>query len=408
MANHGHDGKITSSRHRLNERHPLVNIDRNGCEPFENRLTLLLLLEPGSEGPNPVATPFVEREQSPVGKSPSLAYVPALDGIRGIAIAAVMVAHAAPESLLFVAKWGALGVDLFFVLSGYLITNILLNTAGKPGYFRNFYARRFLRLFPVYYGWLFVLAFLFPALHRLVNTSMPDYSGNWWWYLGYLSNWKPNGGAGDPYLGHFWSLAVEEQFYLLWPTVVLLAGRTRLAWVGFAMLTASLVLRLAWYSPETSLEVYRNTFTRLDEMAAGALASLFVPALSRQFPYRRWATAGAFLCAAVCLVAIGNDWFTRTVGQTLLALSFAVLIVGAALSKSAILSAAPLRALGKYSYCIYVIHIAVFGHIGWVAAWAGAPYAVSTAAKVAVTIALAMLSWRWFEEPLLKLKRHFA
>jgi peptidoglycan/LPS O-acetylase OafA/YrhL len=165
-------------------------------------------------------------------------YVPALDGIRGLAILAVLVTHSVPRlPATGLGYWcnqlielGTFGVDLFFVLSGFLITGILLDSKDAPNYFRNFYARRFLRLFPVYYLYLIFIALLLPAIHRAIHTHMPDFGGNWWWFLLYSCNLKPDHAANDAYLGHFWSLAVEEQFYLVWPAVVLLLSRRRLTY----------------------------------------------------------------------------------------------------------------------------------------------------------------------------------
>jgi peptidoglycan/LPS O-acetylase OafA/YrhL len=161
--------------------------------------------------------------------SQSEKHLPALDGIRGLAVLGVLIVHAdvllnttrqVEHVLVVLSEFGAYGVDLFFVLSGFLITGILLETKESPKYFSSFYARRFLRLFPVYYGYLLVVALIFPALHHAIRTSMTDYGGGWGWYLAYCSNWKPGHGASDPCLGHFWSLAVEEQFYLLWPAMI--------------------------------------------------------------------------------------------------------------------------------------------------------------------------------------------
>src|SRR5690349_12365341 len=165
--------------------------------------------------------------------------LPALDGLRGLAVLGVLIVHAkillntAPpfeNALRTLSEFGAYGVDLFFVLSGFLITGILLDTRDSANYFRTFYARRFLRLFPIYYGYLLVIALVLPALHHAVRTSMEDYGGSWGWYLAYLSNWKAGHGASDPFLGHFWSLAVEEQFYLLWPAMIFLVPRRMLAY----------------------------------------------------------------------------------------------------------------------------------------------------------------------------------
>ena len=212
------------------------------------------------------------------------AHIQALDGVRGLAILSVFLYHAWPDlshewrggaTLNMLASAGPFGVDLFFVLSGFLITGILLDAREGRRYFRNFYARRALRLFPVYYLYLLVVAFALPIFHRAIHTSMPDYSGPWWWYVLYFCNWKPNWGWGDPWLGHIWSLAVEEQFYLVWPTVVLLAGRKRLWPICLAIIAGATTLRFEWaFDGVPWNQIYRLTITRADTMAWGALGAL--------------------------------------------------------------------------------------------------------------------------------------
>ncbi|HLL88149.1 MAG TPA: acyltransferase, partial [Tepidisphaeraceae bacterium] len=181
-------------------------------------------------------------------------HYPALDGLRGLAILLVMVSHyVAPPAgggrwgLVFrrAADAGWVGVDLFFALSGFLITGILLDAKGKPGFFRNFFARRTLRVFPLYYGVLFVVCVLLPAL-GLLKLGVP-LSQRWLWL--YATNLFPllrsADGAGfffpnswDLQFGHFWSLAVEEHFYLAWPLVVYALGRRPLMVTCAALMVA--------------------------------------------------------------------------------------------------------------------------------------------------------------------------
>ncbi|HEX6051682.1 MAG TPA: acyltransferase, partial [Gemmatimonadaceae bacterium] len=168
-------------------------------------------------------------------------HVPALDGVRGLAVALVLVCHVAwdfsspsymERGLIEVARAGWIGVDLFFVLSGFLITGILLDTRGGPKYFRHFYVRRTLRIFPLYYAILvgvFVITPLVAATRdRRWFTDIVDQQGWFWTYtsnvfLAVTGRWEQTG-----ILGHFWSLAVEEQFYLIWPAVVLLLSPRQL------------------------------------------------------------------------------------------------------------------------------------------------------------------------------------
>ena len=143
------------------------------------------------------------------------------------------------HSTLWPGRIGWIGVELFFVLSGFLITGILHDSKGTPGYFRNFYARRVLRIFPLYYATLLV----FATLHWLAPLGFPLESQELWvWMLTYLTNvgmvWQGFGG-----LAHFWSLAVEEHFYLFWPLVVWRLNRRQLMRLAVAVWVISLALR---------------------------------------------------------------------------------------------------------------------------------------------------------------------
>src|SRR6185295_3788466 len=178
----------------------------------------------------------------PEGTSAPGAHMDALDGLRGLAIVLVLLVHFVgddtPHGTLErwatrLANYGTWGVDLFFVLSGFLITGILYDSKTKAHYFRNFYVRRTLRIFPLYYGVLFALFVLLPVVPLAYPSGLSESLGHQAWLWSYASNlyvslkgtW-----AALPYVSHFWSLAVEEHFYLVWPIVVLaFAKRTLLA-----------------------------------------------------------------------------------------------------------------------------------------------------------------------------------
>ncbi len=187
---------------------------------------------------------------------PKFGHIPALDGLRGLAILMVMVIHQAglvPKSaldraVLMVLPLGEAGVDLFFVLSGFLITGILVASKGAPHYYRNFYARRFLRIFPLYYAVLFAVFFVLPHLVPSPQSKWGHVSGpNQLWYWAYLSNWYialktrgPTHGVVDL----SWTLSIEEQFYLTWPMVVALSSRRTLLAICAGLIASGPAFRL--------------------------------------------------------------------------------------------------------------------------------------------------------------------
>jgi peptidoglycan/LPS O-acetylase OafA/YrhL len=216
--------------------------------------------------------------------------IPALDGLRGVAIIAVLCSHLIWPSPSFdgidrVLFNGWVGVDLFFVLSGFLITRILCETRDEPGYFRRFYVRRSLRIFPIYYLFLAILFLVVPLILRLsheeMSTSLRDLIDRQGWYWSYLVNvlQASNHAAIDrQWSAHFWSLAVEEQFYLFWPAVVLLVPRRQLATLCVAIVLFALAGRIWIASGTNPFTAFVSMPTRLDALAAGA----FVAALSKK------------------------------------------------------------------------------------------------------------------------------
>jgi peptidoglycan/LPS O-acetylase OafA/YrhL len=282
--------------------------------------------------PAPGPPPLVGTEPSP----PLRRHIPALDGIRAIAVMAVLANHytvlfeidktGPPGDLIqWIADRGVYGVDLFFALSGFLITGILLDSKGDRRYFSTFYARRMLRIFPLYYAYLFVV-FVVVRLsihHRRGEDILPF--ANPWLYVAYLSNWSAGTGSMDKLLGHMWSLAVEEQFYLVWPLVVSVLSARWLARACVATAVTALAIRclLAWlgFDGET---IYRSTPTRMDCLTSGALFALAIRDESWRILIRRLSpVAWASLGAGIALVAWYGHGFYRldplvmTVGYSL-------------------------------------------------------------------------------------------
>lgn len=318
--------------------------------------------------------------------SGSAIHMPALDGVRGLAILMVLVDHLMLfnnntgnrwlDGLSAVRGLGGIGVDLFFVLSGFLITGILYDTLRDAHYFRNFYMRRFLRIFPLYYGFLLLLILLTPLLHV-------SWGGRQFVLLGYLQNtslWFPIADfhPGDLVdLNHFWSLAVEEQFYLFWPMLVFLAKDRRwLMRLALVLSACALGFRVALYllhgNAIATGELHAWTLCRMDTLMIGGWLALAMR--GDRFRISRRAASSAFWLSMLALIVIAalhprmdasNVSYIATVGYTAIAMVFAGLIY-LSLEQGSVWNRffrmAWLRSLGKYSYGIYVLHILV-GHL---------------------------------------------
>jgi peptidoglycan/LPS O-acetylase OafA/YrhL len=308
-------------------------------------------------------------------------HIPELDGLRGVAILAVLVFHfshiysnsenSLTHGMFWLFQKGSYGVDLFFVLSGFLITGILLDAREKPKYFWNFWIRRFLRIFPLYYAYIGLIWFVVYPLYHPEGIGTPeDYSP--WMYIAYLQNWKSSRGVPEHLLSHLWSLAIEEQFYLVWPVLVFLIPRKPLGWVCIFVAFGSVALRYAmWLSGAWSETIHRLTPCRLDTLMVGAIIAigcrnpLWMSRIA-QFGTAIFAITGA--AVALCWSVPGNGELREvTLTWFLLSLFFgaAVMLVIRPTSWLApICRNRVLRSFGKYSYGIYVLHelfLVIFG-----------------------------------------------
>jgi peptidoglycan/LPS O-acetylase OafA/YrhL len=367
--------------------------------------------------------------------------VPALDGLRGIAVLLVLMNNLYPGDpqpfadriAYIVSNTGWAGVDLFFVLSGYLITGILLDTRADPAYFRTFYARRFLRIFPLYYGFLLAWIAVVALSPWFEPAAARSFLANQGWYWSYLANFKIaryGWGLGlEP--GVFWSLAVEEQFYLLWPLVVLWAPPRRLAGVCVAMIVAALRFRIGWRlmdpSKQAHLSLYVITPARMDALAAGALvATAFHIGLADRLRRVAPVAAGTTLALLAALFVwrkglLASDLVVQTGGYSLLAACAAAFVVLAATATAGsrtdrVLGHRWLRFFGVYSYGIYVLQ-APIRPLVWNKPWIMSPPQIAgheAPAAFAILIVLsalataaAVVSWHLDEQPFLRLKSHF-
>ena len=357
-----------------------------------------------------------------------------LDGLRALAVLAVFVQHwggGLPDFVRRTGAAGSLGVQLFFVLSGFLITGILLRarnrreTLGQGTFFtiKQFYIRRFLRIFPLYYAFLIVLGALGLAG---MATAYVGVTRPFWWHALYLTNvYVVHHNGFPPVTGHFWTLAVEEQFYIVWPwLVLLLPGR----WLKAALAT-TVVLCLGYRligigQGWGALAISRLTPSCLNSLGGGALLAYFVE--SSGLTGTRWRRPLGWLAAAGLPCMIGGyvlGWPDKTgLGAALLEGIGVPTVLGWVVVRAAegfsgviggALSARPMVYLGRISYGLYVIHFIVPGMWGMLSEHVvHIPEVLRTGVigfgLYGVTaVVLASLSWRYFESPLNRLKKRF-
>ena len=353
-------------------------------------------------------------------------YIPELQGLRGLAVLAVVFYHCHPRLVgtwvHYASLWGWAGVNLFFVLSGFLITSILLESRNKDKYFRNFYGRRALRIWPVYVLVLVVVYlnapwFIGPTITQAIKSAP------WLAYIFFVQNLFHL--ALPPAIGPTWSLAIEEQYYFLWaPIVRLFRPPSMLAAVLVAALIASPIFRLAHLHWMT----LTNTLIHLDGIALGSLLALGLYSLTVSRRLWLWTGLAAMVLGfcATATIAGGTAFL-----DTALAVAFAGVVLAAIASTagapddrssslgwkgarnplSAILRRGPLAFYGRISYGLYMIHIAIFIFFGWFDARMdrfGIPGNLAVIAfRLATSTAAATVLWYGFESQILKLKRYF-
>ena len=361
-------------------------------------------------------------------RRPSSGRVPQLDGLRSLAILPVLMIHLAPRvgrlaALAPLWRRGWVGVDLFFVLSGYLITGILLDTVGKPHFYRNFIARRTLRIFPLYF---LSLALFTGAVYFYADrgpwASLKAW-GNPGWFAVYLGNFVAAFRDRNCPIFTFtplWSLQVEEQFYVFYPLLIATCNFQTLRRVLVACILVALLLRtttVLWLGPRFGC--YVLTPCRMDALAVGGIVAMMRRSNSR------WLSPKALrislmVCsgAAFSIMTLTNgdysNGFVMSVGYTFLGLTFASLLALVLSSPQALLVRllrwSPLVYTGQISYGLYLLHIPA-AHLGrslvshLVALNPEGTW--GSVVGIASAFTAATLSWIFFESRVLTLKDHF-
>jgi peptidoglycan/LPS O-acetylase OafA/YrhL len=346
---------------------------------------------------------------------------PALDGIRGLAISLVLYLHSVPSGLpnhpflgwiLKMGRFAWSGVDLFFVLSGFLIGGILLDAVESPAYFKTFYIRRAYRILPPYA----IVLLLAVAIHRTVFW-LPQ-------YLVFLQNvWMAMiGSFGITELSMTWSLAIEEQFYLTLPLAIRFAPRRRLV-LGLAsvVLLAPFVRWIVYHAfafhefKGRIVAVYALTPCRADALCVGVLVALayrtpwLCPKIMewRNYIYAAFALLGIAGFVILLGPSRGFPFGAFGLGYSFVAALYALLLMCVLLSSrfSAIFSWSPLRSMGILAYGLYLFHGAFIDLFRWLMGKFLAPhiaYSIGPPIAIVVVIPIAALSWKYFEKPLVK------
>lgn len=341
-------------------------------------------------------------------------HIPQLDVLRGIAVLVVMLYHVSDLVPSLHARrilgLGYTGVDLFFVLSGFLITGILVRSKDQPNYFKNFYARRALRIWPIYYVLLLFTFVALPVLEPRLRSSIFGLSRPWQSFLFFVQNLFANGQSAFDTVRVTWSLAIEEQYYLAWPVIIWLAPRRSLKALAISAVLISIFARSSvLYGLTAPLNIYTNTATRLDGLGLGAFLALWIPEADARAI--KW--GGLIAVLAALSLGLGAGWFRpgHWAFYTVVSLVFAGVLC-LAINVPALSKFQSLKYTGKISYGLYLFHVPVFQLAAWGRKFLPAHPAVPLelallAGSFAACFGLAAASWKFFESRLLRLKSRF-
>ena len=316
----------------------------------------------------------------------------------------VLLFHAEPD----LGSWvhlGYTGVTLFFVLSGFLITGILIDSREAINYFSSFYVRRALRIFPIYY---LTIICIFLVVPRIFPTAKIPPEHDRVFYFLYLNNWtrllhEPN---NLRYSGHLWSLAVEEQFYWMWPLIVFKTNNRTLKYISFAGIL--LGIGTAFYLSHAGASndsIGRNTLVALPSLMAGALCAIYFreTEIASRIPRFSTAILASAICLTIFFIVASESRFGGSAIQWIsglgLILAFSFFLLSAVLGPylyRKFLAFAPLRRVGRYSYGMYVYHIPLYTFIDRLHLISPGP--VNAAAKMVSAFVLAAFSYEILEK----------
>lgn len=376
-------------------------------------------------------------------------HIPILDGIRGLAILLVIVCHTLgifsqvggiyesgiQRFVFFVFGNGWLGVDLFFVLSGYLITGILIRSRGEQNFFVNFYARRTLRIFPLYYMYITLVLFILPMF---IPYMLGQINGYLYLNFLYLQNFIPiaSGTLPEYLLSHLWSLAVEEHFYLIWPLIVYRVSDRKIFKLGAAVIAGAILVRCSFLFLSgmrtfgIEYYVYRFTLCRADALMLGAMLAYAVRNAhlsSLLQKYRLPCLYGSGLASVVLVVYaflqnqkttdVHASKIVSSIGYTIFSILFTFLIYNLLNARresvgSRFFDNGIMKFFGKYSYAMYIAHypIIAFIYANFLETYNCDPskkVLILFVATLAITSVVSWLSYHLIEKHFLSLKRFF-
>jgi peptidoglycan/LPS O-acetylase OafA/YrhL len=339
-------------------------------------------------------------------------HLPQLDGLRGIAILIVLLGHLVVFHFGLGIGWlGPLppvGVDFFFVLSGFLITRILVESKAQTHYFRTFYIRRALRIWPLYFV---ILTILFGVTnHSLIQLTFDEKQVHWPVFVFYVQNlfYRNPAQMGPLALAVTWSLAVEEQFYAIWPFLVRFLS---LRGITIVLSGIILVAPLARFLvPQFGIDPYINPVCRFDAMAIGGLIAIWVSSQKPSKMVVLKTSSLVFLSAVFLELVCYHFRLIQYFNKTIVSFAFGAVLLAVLRSErlATLLSAGFLQFTGRISYCLYLCHLIVAAIAVEVIKGAGPLARIGRCiAIIVISYGVATLSWKFLEEPVLRLKRYF-